>query len=59
MFAGKEIVIYLCFKVKGYIEEGVHGVVSYVGGRAECVWMWENMGEIVALRLVKEILRET
>jgi len=34
----------------------VNGGVSYVGGRTECVWMWDNMGEVAAFKLVKQVL---
>ncbi|KAJ8432233.1 hypothetical protein Cgig2_024388 [Carnegiea gigantea] len=40
----------------GSIQEVLNGGVSYVGGRTECVWMWENMG--AAIKLV-ELLRES
>ena len=52
---GKEIVVYVYFR--GYIEERVNEVLSYAGERAECVWMWENMGEVAAMKLVEQVLR--
>ncbi|KAJ8424551.1 hypothetical protein Cgig2_013815 [Carnegiea gigantea] len=51
---GKEVVVYVCFE--WYTEEGVNRVVLYVGRRIECVWMWDNMGEVAALKLVEKVL---
>ncbi|KAJ8423072.1 hypothetical protein Cgig2_009341 [Carnegiea gigantea] len=52
----KEVVFYVCFG--GYIEEVSNRRVLYVGGRTECVWMWENVGEVAAIKLVEEVLGE-
>jgi len=44
---GNEVIVYVCFE--GYIHEVVNRGGSYVGGKAECVWMWENVGEIAVI----------
>ena len=29
-----------------------------MGGRTECVWMWEDMDDVSAIKLVEEVLGE-
>ena len=54
---GEEVVVYVYFG--GYTQDVVNGRLSYVGGRTESMWMLENTGKVVAIKLVEHLLRES
>jgi len=41
LFAVKEIAVYVCW---GVLDDGVNGVMMYVGGNTRCVWISQDMG---------------
>ena len=52
----RELVVYICWG--GYTEEGGDRMLSYCGGRKDCVWVKENMCVREVQNLVEEVMGE-
>jgi len=47
----REIVVYVCWG--GMLDEGVNGLITYVGGRNACMWISPSMGVGDVLKLLE------
>jgi len=50
----RELSVYVCWG--GYLEEGGDRMLSYHGGRKDCIWIKENMPVVLEERLVEEVM---
>ena len=53
----REIVVYLCWG--GVSDNGVNGVMTYVGGRNACMWISPSMGIGDVLKLLEKEMEES
>jgi len=51
-----EIAVYLCWG--GVLDDGVHGVMTYVGGSNTCMWISPSIGIGDVLKMAEKEMEE-